>query len=367
MKFKCEREKFMKGLQKAQSITTVKSTLPILANVLIEAEKDGIRLSATDLEVGMKCTVPTEVKKTGAITLPARKLYEIIRELPQESVEIDVDSENRCTIKSGKSMFKIMGMPKEEFPVLPEFKNENVFTIDRDTLSEMIKKTIFSVSQDETRYVLCGVFLDISNGKIKMISTDGRRLSYISKDAPNNKDRDIKVVIPSKAINELLKILNSSEDKEVKIDIGENQVVFGTDNTYLISRLIEGKYPNYEQVIPNKNEIQLKLKRDELLNVTHRVAIMINEKSNSIRYNIKNNKMIVSAVSQGFGEAVEDLDIDYEGVDLKVAYNPVFVMDILKNIECDEVYFELTDSLKPGVIKPADDEEYISVVMPMRI
>ena len=226
----------------------------------------------------------TEVKKTGATTLPARKLYEIIRVLPQEMIEIDVDKDHRCTIQCGKSVFKIMGTSKEEFPVLPDFKESNIFKINKDLLTEMIKKTIFSVSQDETRYVLCGIFLDISDGKIKMISTDGRRLSYIHKMQKEKADKkkDTKVVIPSKAINELVKILNTTREQDVDIDIEENQIVFKTDDTVLISRLIEGKYPNYEQVIPDANQIRLKLKREEILDATNRVALMVNDKSNSV-------------------------------------------------------------------------------------
>jgi len=267
-----------------------------------------------------------------------------------------------------------MGLPKEDYPVLPKFKTDGEFLFDRKLLSEMIKKTIFSVSQDETRYVLCGIHFRVEKGKIKMVSTDGRRLSYISKDIEIDKKKEAKATIPTKAVNELNRIISQVGTKEeteeagkVKISIEENQVGFMIDDTVLISRLIEGHFPNYEQVIPRKSDIKLKINTEELLQATKRVALLTTEKSNSIKYSLKKNKLIISANTEGLGEARDVVGIDYAGEEMEIAYNPQFLIDVLRNIGCEEVFLELTNSLNPCLIRPTTEEDYISIVMPMRI
>ena len=374
MEIICKREELFKGIQTVQTVVGTKSTLPVLANVLLEAKGEKMDMTATDLEVGVRCSVEVEVLEPGAITVPARTLSEVVRELPSEDVKIKVDEKSRVGISSGQAIFNLMGLPKEDYPVLPKFKADGEFFIDRKLLTEMIKKTIFSVSQDETRYVLCGIYFAVEKGKIRMVSTDGRRLSYISKEMGIDKRKEARVIIPTKAVNELNRILaqvatreEAEEDGKVKISIEENQVIFIIDGTVLISRLIEGHFPNYEQVIPKASEIKLKIRTEELLQATKRVALLTTEKSNSIRYALKKNELIISANTEGLGEARDVVGIDYSGDEMEIAYNPQFLIDVLRNIGCEEVFLELTNSLKPCLIRPTTEEDYISIVMPMRV
>ena len=374
MQITCKREELLRGVQTVQAVVGTKSTLPVLANVLLEAKGKKMDMTATDLEVGVKCSVNVEVLEPGAITMPAKTLSEVVRELPAEDLKVKVSENNRVEISSAQAVFNLLGLPKEDYPVLPKFKGDGEFFIDGKLLSEMIRKTIFSVSQDETRYVLCGIYLQVGKGKITMVSTDGRRLSYISRDIEIDKKKEAKVIIPTKAVNELNRILTQAETTEeagqegkVKISIEQNQISFMIDDTILISRLIEGHFPNYEQVIPRTSTIKLKIITEELLQATKRVALLTIGKSNSIKYSLKKNKLIISANTEGLGEARDIVGIDYAGEEMEIAYNPQFLIDVLRNIGCEEVCLELTNSLNPCLIRPTSGEDYISIVMPMRI
>lgn len=374
MQISCKREELLKGIQTVQAVVGTKSTLPVLANVLLEAKGEKMDMTATDLEVGVRCSIKVKVSEPGAITLPARTLSEVVRELPSEEINIKVDEKSRVQINSGQAIFNLMGLPKEDYPALPKFKTDGEFSIDRESLSEMIKKTIFSVSQDETRYVLCGIYFRVEKGKVRMVSTDGRRLSYISKDIGIDKKKEVKVIIPTKAVNELNRILTQISTREetekegkVRINIEENQVGFMIGDTILISRLIEGHFPNYEQVIPKSSEIKLKIKTEALLQATRRVALLTTEKSNSIKYSLKKNELVISANTEGLGEARDVVGVDYAGKEMEIAYNPQFLISVLRNIGCEEVCLELTNSLNPCLIRPTTGEDYISIVMPMRI
>jgi DNA polymerase-3 subunit beta len=374
MEITCKREELLQGVQTVQSVVGTRSTLPVLANILLEAKGEKMDMTATDLEVGVKCSVDAEVLEPGAITVPARTLSEVVRELPTGDVKIRVDENNRVGINSGQAVFNLLGLPREDYPVLPKFKTDGEILFDRNLLSEMIKKTIFSVSQDETRYVLCGIYFHLDKGRIKMVSTDGRRLSYISRDIEIDKRKEAKAIIPTKALNELNRILSQPGTKgeteipgKVKMSIEENQVGFMIDDTVLISRLIEGHFPNYEQVIPRKSDIKLKINTEELLQATKRVALLTTERSNAIKYSLKKGKLVISASTEGLGEARDVVGIDYVGEEMEIAYNPQFLIDILRNIGCEEVFLELTNSLNPCLIRPTTGEDYISIVMPMRI
>jgi DNA polymerase-3 subunit beta len=374
MEIICKREELLKGIQTVQTVVGTKSALPVLANVLLEVNAEKMDMTATDLEVGVKCSVRVEVLQPGAITVPVRTLSEVVRELPSEDLKIKVDEKNRVEINSGQAVFNLMGLPSEDYPVLPKFKADGGLFMDGKALSQMIKKTIFSVSQDETRYVLCGIYFQVEKAKLKMVSTDGRRLSYFSKDIGIDKKKEAKVIIPTKAVNELYRILaqagmneEAGEGSKVKISIEQNQINFMIHHTVLISRLIEGHFPNYEQVIPRTSNIKLRVNTEELLQATKRVALLTTEKSNSIRYALRENKLIITANTEGLGEARDVVAIDYAGEEMEIAYNPQFLIDVLKNIGCQEVLLELTNSLNPCLIRPTTEEDYISIVMPMRI
>lgn len=373
MRIICSKQNLLQGVETVQMAVSSKITLPILSNFLLETEKDKIKLSGTDLEVGICTFTPVEITKPGNITIPAKKFFEIIRELPDEKIEINTDESNRITIICAQSRFLINGLSKEDYPLLPEFKEDKAITLPKKTLEKMLKKTSFAVSTDETRYVLNGVCLIFDNTQIKMVATDGRRLAYISEelnpDATVGVGKQMQVIIPTKAANQLMHLLTESGEETVKVSIGENQIGFKINNTILISRLIEGNFPNYEQVIPKNYVLQLKLNTKEFLQVTKRVSLLVSDKGGSVKYDLKGNILRVSSISPGIGEAEEKMVAQArpENLQLEIAFNPTYVLDVLKVIDSEETYLELTSSLNPGVIRPSSKEEYLCVLMPMRL
>jgi len=371
MEITCKRDELINVLHMVQPVVGTKAALPVLGNLLLETKGKRLDVTGTDLEVGVRCCMNVSVIEPGAITLPAKTFSEVVRELPADDVTVKVHEGSQVRIKSGKAIFNLMGLSKEDYPVLPKFEIRGEILIDQSGLTEMIRKTIFSVSHDETRYVLCGIYFNVEKGKMKMVSTDGRRLSYISREIETEKKIEANVIVPIKAVNELSRILTQAttkeEDGKVRISIEENQIGFLVSDTILISRLIEGHFPNYEQVIPQSSEIRLNIKTEELLQATRRVALLTSEKSNSIRYSLRKDELIISANTEGLGEARDVVGIDYGGAEMEIAYNPQFLIDVLRNIGSEEVFLELSNSLNPCLIRPTTGEDYISIVMPMRI
>ncbi len=374
MKVTCSKSELVKGVQIVQTAITGKGGLPILSNILIESDDSSpnrLKLVSTDLEVGIKCTIAADVAKKGAVTLPAKKFGDIVRELPDKDIKIEVSKDNKVIISCDKIIFKVVGLPKDEFPILPEFKHENKFTIKQALLKDIIKKTIFAISTDETRYVLNGLYLQTSNNKIEVVSTDGRRLAYILGGALPKSGKKTDIIIPAKAINELNRILTREGD--VTVSFSENQISFELDNILLLSRLIEGRFPNYEQVIPKSSAVKLKINTQELLDAVKRISLLAPEKAESIKLALSDNKMMISATSQGVGEAEEEVVLSYKGDNFEVAYNPRYIGDVLKNIETEAVMLEFTDASSPAVIKPElkekekDKDNYLCVIMPMRL
>ena len=363
----CGKEALLKGTQIVQSVVSPRSTLPILSNFLFEAEGQKIKLSATDLEIGVSCFVTGEIVKEGSITIPAKRFCDIIRELPDDTnIEIKADESNQITVKCGKSRFVLMGLPKSDYPVLPAFPEDKTFTIAQSQLKNMLRRTSFAVSSDETRYVLNGVYLIAEEGGIKLVATDGRRLAYTSKDNIDKK-ANYRAIMPAKAVNEAQRVLAAQEtDGEVTVAVTENQIAFRINSITVISRLIEGTFPNYDQVIPKKHERQIKLKVKETLSAARQVSMLSSEKSAPIKFTFGKNMLRVSAVAQGLGSGEVEIDIEHSGSTLEIAFNPQFIIDILKNIDEEEVFFELTNSLVPALLKPVKDTSYLCVIMPLR-
>ncbi len=368
MKILCGKEELLKGAQLVQTIVAPRSTLPVLSNFLLEAEGNKIKLSSTDLEVGVSCYIKGEIVKEGSITIPAKRFTDIVKELPAETnIEMRSDDMNQVSIKCGNSRFSLMGLPKTDYPVLPDFPKEKVLKISKENLKTMLRRTAFSVSNDESRYILNGTYFNVENGIAKMVATDGRRLAYISRELTDKKIT-MSVVIPSKAINEIQKILSLDETtSEVKMGVTENQVAFQIGDVLLTSRLIEGTFPNYEQVIPKKNDAQIKLNSKEALSAVKQMSLLAVDKTSSIKFLFGRGTLRVSASAQGLGEGEVEMVTNYNGENLEIAFNPSFLMDILKNVDDDQVYFELSNALTPALITPTKDKNYLCVVMPMRV
>jgi len=362
IKFRITKDKILAGLQNVQNVVSTRTTLPILSNVLVQAGTKGLDLTTTDLDVAVRCTVEAEVSKAGGTTLPARKLFSILKEVPAADIEIEVDDKNAASIRCGSSFYKIMGLPEEEFPRFPQADGKSL-KIDQGVLRDMLRKTAYAVSSDETRYVLNGVYMAFKGDKLTVVATDGRRLALVEREMEVPKGAEAELILPTKAVGELQRLLKDKGD--VKLSVGENQIIFNLDGTILASKLIEGTYPNFRQVIPAEAKERVPLERETLLGALHRASILASEKSQSVKLNFAKNNLTITATTPEVGEAKETLAINYKGKEINIAFNPQYVMDPLRNLDADEVFIELTDELSPGVIKV--NEPFLYVIMPMRL
>ncbi len=373
MKFKINRDHFANGLAQVLNVVGSKATMPILSNVLIEAEKDQISLTTTNLDLGIRCKIKAEVKETGAVTLPVKRLAGIVRELPNVDVAFDATPNHQVKLTSGGSTFKIMGIGKEEFPPLPEFGEEKAYSLEQGELSGMLKSVAYAQSTDETRYILNGVYFNFRDGKLSLVATDGRRLALIAKEMDVPAASAGAIILPAKTVSELTRLLDKGE--KVRINFSERRATFQIatdkdtsgliDHVYLYSKVVEGNYPNYQQVIPKETHQRIKLERELLLQCVHRAALVCSEKANSVKLKLSSNLLELTAQSPDFGEAHESMAIGYSGPDLQVAFNPTFIMDPLKALAKDEVFFEVKDEVSPGVFKTL--ENFVCVIMPVRL
>jgi DNA polymerase-3 subunit beta len=357
------KEQILAGLQAVQNVVSTRTTLPILSNVLLQAEGSELKLTTTDLDVGVRGSVEASVDKPGSTTLPARRLFTIVRELPSSEITFEIDSKNVATIRSGPSFFKILGLPEEEFPPLPKFENAKAFTIRQKDLKDGLKKTAYAISTDETRYVLNGILFTFKDNKLTLVATDGRRLALVDIELEFPRSHEVDVIVPSKAVTELGRLLK--DDGDVKLTVGENQISFEINGTLLVSKLIEGNYPNYRQVIPAETKERITLERELFLNTVHRVSLLASEKSNSVKLVFSKNNIDIMANTPDVGEAKESMAVQYKGKEFSIAFNPEFLMAPLRNLSNDEVFLDLTDEMSPGVIKI--QTPFLYVLMPMRI
>jgi DNA polymerase III subunit beta len=363
MKFAVTKEALLEGLQRIQNVVSTRSTLPVLTNALLETTKTGLQLTTTDLEVAIRCEIVAQVEKAGATTLPARRLAAIVRELPASEITVETDAKNISTLRCGASFFKIYGLAKEEFPAFPAFKDAKTYTIRQSELKDGLRRTSYAISVDETRYVLNGILFSFKENKLTLVATDGRRLALFDSDLefPRSHERDF--IVPTKAVTELQRLLG--EEGEMQISVGENLVSFELSGSQLVSKLVEGNYPNYRQVIPGEAKERITIEREALLNSVRRVSLLSNDKTSSVRLNFTRNNLDITANTPEVGEARESLAVVYRGRDLSIAFNPDFLMDPLRNLPNDEIHLDLIDEMSPGVIKITTP--FLYVLMPMRV
>lgn len=373
MKFKINRDHFSNGLSQVLNVVGSKAAMPILSNVLIEAEKDHISLTTTNLDLGIRCRIKAEVKEGGAVTLPVKRLAGIVRELPNVDVSVDAGANHQVKIASGGSNFRIMGLGAEEFPKLPDTAEDKTFALEQLELAAMLGNVAYAQSTDETRYILNGVYFNFKDGKLALVATDGRRLALVAKELAVPAGSAGAIILPAKTVAELLRLLGKGE--KLKIAFNERRAAFQietgkdssglTDSIYLFSKVVEGNYPNYQQVIPKETHQRIKLERELFLQCVHRAALVTSEKSNSVKIKVSANLLEITASSPDFGESHESMAISYSGPELQVAFNPQFVMDPLRALTKDEVFFELKDEVSPGVFKTL--ESFVCVIMPVRL
>jgi DNA polymerase-3 subunit beta len=368
MEIKAKRDDFLATLYWTQSIVERRNTMPILANVLLEASKSSVRVTATDLEVGVRGEFDGNVAKEGTVTVNAKKIYEIIREAPNEQVQLKRLENDWVEIRSGKSVFKIVGMDSKEFPQFPKFDSKSLSSMPASTIHEMIERTIFSVSTDETRYSLNGVFIEeAEGGKIRMVATDGHRLAFEER-AVGSLALPKGVILPRKGLAELKKLLESGTEGVVSLGFKENMGLVIKEKIELFMRLIDGDFPDYTKVIPTGNPNIAKLEHDEFLQALRRVSILSSERYKGIRMEFSDDKVSISANNPDLGEAVEEIEAEYNGKALSIGFNARYLLDVLGILGGDgEISIELKDELSPSVIRKGGVDSYLYVLMPMRL
>jgi DNA polymerase-3 subunit beta len=371
MKLKIKKEEILKGLQRIQGVVEKKNTMPILSNMLLVAEGNGVDIIATDLEIGLRGRYAAEVISPGAVTVSAKKMYEIVRELPAEDIQINVEDNNAVKIISGHSQFKLVGLPKDEYPALPDVAEEGMIVIEGETLRDMIKKTLYSVGENDARYVLNGLFVHMTQTKgglnIRMVGTDGHRLSMIDR-VIDAKHKDESFIIPKKAMMELRRLLEEDAPKaELRLGFSKNHALFMRDGLVMVSKLIDGNYPNYLQVVPSKTTKKVIVSKDAFAHAVKRVSILSKEKTNAVKLQLEKDLLTLSTNNPEVGEANEELAVDYKGEGIAIGFNSRYLMDVLSSMDRQTIALELSDALSPCLITEEGDELYKCVVMPMRV
>jgi DNA polymerase III subunit beta len=363
MRITIKKQDLLEAVQIVVGAVGTKNTLPILSHILMEAEPSFLRLTATDLDIGITHTQPIEILESGQTTVPAKRFLDIIKELPQEEIKITTKKNNTMIIEAGNTLFKLLTVPQEEFPRPPKPHKSDVLTIQQKILKEMLQKTIFAVSKEETRYVLNGILLETQTNKIQITATDGRRLASIQKPHNIELKENKRVIIPSKTTQELQKVLK--EEGEVIIIFEKKQIIFTMQNTSIVSRLIEGDFPDYQQAIPQKTNNKLIINRENFIAAIKRASLLTTPESQAITLRLTTNKLTITKTTPEIGETTEEIEAQYTGQELQIGFNPTYLQEVLKNLNDQQVSIELTGPDKPGVIRIND--EYIYIVLPMQI
>lgn len=372
MQFSIEKEIFLKGLSRVQGIVEKRNTIPILSNVLIETDNDSIRLTATDLEVGMRASYPAKTEKAGKITVSAKKIYEIIKELPEQQITFRAKENCWIEISCGKSFFNIVGLASDEFPHFPDADSEKMIPISGNMLNEMIERTAFSISTDDTKYNLNGIYFrtmeENSQTILRLVATDGHRLALAQKPVSGADVEELAqgVILPRKGIHELKKIAEESEG-DIKVGFLDNSAVVMRDDTTVIMRLVNGDFPDYNRVIPKQNEDIALMERDTLLHALRRMAILSSEKSKGVKLQLKKGLLEISSSNPDVGDAREELEVDYTGAEMTIGFNARYMIDILQALDTEKVKMAVRDNLSPGLITPNGDDGFLAVIMPMRL
>ncbi len=372
MQFTIEKEVFLKSLSRIQGIVEKRNTIPILSNVLIEAGDGEIFLTATDLEVGMRASYPARISKPGKVTVAAKKLFEIIKELPDREVSFLAKENCWIEIRCGKAMFNIVGLSPDEFPYFPYPEKENFVPLASTMIREMIEKTAFSMSTDESKYNLNGIFLQIRSDQeepqLRMVATDGHRLALTERGLPDPGIADLQkgVIFPRKGIMELRKMAEEGEDT-LYLGFMDNNAVVKKAKTIIVMRLVDGEFPDYSRVIPKNNEYSATISCDPFLHVLRRMAVLSSEKSKGVKLLLKADLLEISSSNPELGDAREELEISYQGPEIAIGFNARYLMDILQVQTQERIVLLVKDNLSPGLLRPEGDGYFQAVVMPMRL
>ena len=377
MNFEIDKREFIKGLGLMQSVAGRKTTLPILSHILLEWEENSLYLTGTDLETGIREELTAKIHQKGKASVSAKKLYEIVRELPEETIQIQKKDNQWITLQCGKSLFNLAGLDPEEFPSFPTYEEENFSMVSTQLIREMIEKTAFAASNEESRYHLNGVLFAQSKqgGKeiLRMVATDGHRLSLI--DRENQKIRGIEekgIIIPKKGVLEIKKIIGDRDGEgEMGIYFNSTHGFFKLGRSLTVIRLIDGEFPEYEQVVPKGNDKKLVMVKEKIVSSLRRVSTMANERMEGVKFSLKKNTVEMSSYHQDFGDAKEEVEVVYEGPPLQVGFNARYLIEALNVIDAEEVLMELKDEGSPGILRPSSSATGFSnqfcIIMPMRL
>ncbi|HWQ70478.1 MAG TPA: DNA polymerase III subunit beta [Patescibacteria group bacterium] len=368
MHIKVLRDDLLNGVGPIQAVVETKRSLPILSHLLLETSPSYLSVFGTDLDIGVRKRVPGQVVKEGSIALSARKLYEIVRELPATSVDLSVDGELTATITCGNSEFRVKGLSRDDFPSMREPK-QNGIVMDRRLFRDMIRRTLFAVSSDQTRYTLNGILFRVTPKDVKMVATDGHRLAMTNHELSADSchlTTAIDAIIPRKAAAETLKLLRE-EPGEITIEISDNHLLLQTDDTLIDARLIEGQFPNYEQVIPANATKEVTVNREAFLAGLRRTSTILGERALPTTMKLTPGRLLLSCVNLDLGEARERLDVEYQYDEMSVGFNARYILDFLGALTTEQATIRLQDPLSPALFAGKDDKQYTCVIMPMRL
>jgi DNA polymerase III subunit beta len=365
MKIFCSKEALLSGVNTVQRAVSGKNTLPVLQGIFIKAEQQSLQFAATDLEMGIRCEVPAHVIEEGTMVVPAKLFTEVVRKLPDTTIILE-ERDKAITICYYQSEIILNGYDPEEFPLLPDLLDPLSFTLTTALFNNMIRQTIFSCAIEENRPVFTGTLLQIEGSSIRLVATDTHRLAYSIAEIPNPEKLNFSGIIPAKTLSEIYRLLRD-EDEVLTINFSNNQVVFQSGSIYLVSRLIEGQFPLYKQVIPQTCETKVNLPVRSFLEAVERASLLSRDKSgaNIIKINVKENELRIDQTSE-FGQISEQIDIEMEGKNVMIAFNTKFLIDALKVIDSEQIIFELSGPFSPGVMRPLDNPNYLYLVLPVR-
>ena len=374
MKIHVAREDLLTALQRVQGVVEKRNTMPILANILLEAKSEGLDIVATDLEIGMRGLYKATVKEPGAVTFSARTLFDILKEVRQSEIEIAVAENNWVTVRAGKSQFRVVGLPSKDYPALPAIERDGLLSIPAQGLLQLLKKTVFAVGEKDTRYVLNGLLITlIPAGKkitIRLVGTDGHRLGWaeqeVTPDASAIPSSEMKVIIPKKAAIEIRRLLEE-DDKEPLLGFSKNLLILRKSGLVFTSRIMEGTYPNYQQVVPKESSKKVMLSKSELEGALRRVAILSKDKAHAVKLAFNQEHVHLSSKSVDLGEAEEEIPATYQGEMFSAGFNARYFLDVLSVIEAEHLSLQMETPLSPCLIQEQDNPTFKAVVMPVKV
>lgn len=364
MIFKIFKQDFLGPIQKVQSIIEKKSTFPFLQNVRIEATGGHIKIFATDMEVGLRDRVEASVQVEGCITVSAQKLFEVLKELGDEIVHFEVDQNNWIKIECGLSNFKLVGMSDADFPSMMEVKDDALVEVDAFILENLANKSMYAATMDPNKHMYRGVLFKVNGNVLSMVATDGHRLAKVTMKSEENLP-DMEVIIPRKGITELLKIISTGAEK-IALGIVQNHIVFRLNEQYTIASLIDSQFPDFERVIPQKNTYNIRINRPSFYDICKRVSIFSDIKTHTISMTFGNGVLEVKGSTPEYGEAKDQIVVDYEGEELKLNFNVIYILETLRVFECEEIFMRFNEG-GPVIFEPVekDSVDYLALIMPM--